>query len=219
MSFVLMPDGTIVTLWIATEALADGSGVPGRATAVPSHVSRQNAPHTMRNKTTTTADALRALSSLPLAISEFLVIAGFSALGTVIEQNKGTQWYVTNYPVDDPALGFIDYPLIRRKEMNALLHLISPHLVGVLWRHNLLFRHVAHTNYLQLAVLLAVNDLSNSCTLTAACLAPVCVTRRCGHHDDCVAECLDEQVTFSSRKDSQGEDGVAIAKHSVLCAC
>ena len=56
--------------------------------------------------------ALRALSSLPLAISEFLVIAGFSALGTVIEQNKGTQWYVTNYPVDDPALGFIDYPLI-----------------------------------------------------------------------------------------------------------
>ena len=32
----------------------------------------------------------RSLSSLPLAISEFLVIAGFSALGTVIEQNKGT---------------------------------------------------------------------------------------------------------------------------------
>ena len=56
--------------------------------------------------------ALRSLSSLPLAISEFLVIAGFSALGTVIEQNKGAAWYVQNYPVDTPAFGFIDYPFI-----------------------------------------------------------------------------------------------------------
>jgi len=56
--------------------------------------------------------ALRSLSSLPLAIGEFLVIAGFSALGTVIEQNKGIAWYVQNYPVDTPALGFIDYPFI-----------------------------------------------------------------------------------------------------------
>ena len=56
--------------------------------------------------------ALRSLSSLPLAIGEFLVIAGFSALGTVIEQNKGAAWYVQNYPVDSPAFGFIDYPLI-----------------------------------------------------------------------------------------------------------
>ena len=54
----------------------------------------------------------RSLSSLPLAISEFLVIAGFSALGTVIEQNKGTAWYVQNYPTETPAFGFIDYPLI-----------------------------------------------------------------------------------------------------------
>lgn len=56
--------------------------------------------------------ALRSLSSLPLAIGEFLVIAGFSALGTVIEQNKGAAWYVQNYPVETPAFGFIDYPLI-----------------------------------------------------------------------------------------------------------
>ena len=54
----------------------------------------------------------RSLSSLPLAIGEFLVIAGFSALGTVIEQNKGAAWYVQNYPVDEPAFGFIDYPFI-----------------------------------------------------------------------------------------------------------
>ena len=56
--------------------------------------------------------ALRSLSSLPLAIGEFLVIAGFSALGTVIEQNKGAAWYVQNYPVESPAFGFIDYPFI-----------------------------------------------------------------------------------------------------------
>ena len=55
--------------------------------------------------------ALRSLSS-PLAIGEFLVIAGFSALGTVIEQNKGAAWYVQNYPVESPAFGFIDYPFI-----------------------------------------------------------------------------------------------------------
>ena len=54
----------------------------------------------------------RSLSSLPLAIGEFLVIAGFSALGTVIEQNKGAAWYVQNYPVDESAFGFIDYPFI-----------------------------------------------------------------------------------------------------------
>jgi cytochrome c biogenesis protein len=56
--------------------------------------------------------AARSLSSLPLAISEFLAIAGFSALGTVIEQNKGTAWYVQNYPTETPSFGFIDYPLI-----------------------------------------------------------------------------------------------------------
>ena len=54
----------------------------------------------------------RQLSSLPLAITEFLSIAGFSALGTVIEQNKGTAWYVRNYPTETPAFGFIDYPFI-----------------------------------------------------------------------------------------------------------
>ena len=55
---------------------------------------------------------LKSLSSLPLAIGELLVIAGFSALGTVIEQNKGYSWYVANYPTENPTLGFIDFPLI-----------------------------------------------------------------------------------------------------------
>ena len=56
--------------------------------------------------------ASRSLSSLPLAISEFLAIAGFSALGAVIEQNKGTAWYVQNYPTETPAFGFIDYLIL-----------------------------------------------------------------------------------------------------------
>ena len=42
--------------------------------------------------------ALRRLSSLPLAIGEMFVIAGLSAVGTVIEQNKPIQFYIDNYP-------------------------------------------------------------------------------------------------------------------------
>ena len=61
----------------------------------------------------------------PLAIGEFLVIAGFSALGTVIEQNKGAAWYVQNYPVDEPAFGFIDHPFI----LNFGLDHIHPKVV------------------------------------------------------------------------------------------
>ena len=55
---------------------------------------------------------LKSLSSLPLAIGELLVVAGFSALGTVIEQNKSFAWYVENYPTENKSLGFIDFPLI-----------------------------------------------------------------------------------------------------------
>ena len=55
---------------------------------------------------------LKSLSSLPLAIGELLIIAGFSALGTVIEQNKSYSWYVENYPTENPTLGFLDFPVI-----------------------------------------------------------------------------------------------------------
>jgi hypothetical protein len=44
---------------------------------------------------------LRRLSSLPLAIGEMFVIAGLSAVGTVIEQNKPIQFYIDNYPDAD----------------------------------------------------------------------------------------------------------------------
>ena len=58
--------------------------------------------------------ALKRVSSLPLAISEFGAIAGFSALGTVIEQNKSYAWYVENYPVgeDAPLFGMLDFTFI-----------------------------------------------------------------------------------------------------------
>jgi len=59
-----------------------------------------------------TRKGMKALSSLPLAIGELLVIAAFSALGTVIEQNKSYEWYVANYPTENPTLGFIDFPFI-----------------------------------------------------------------------------------------------------------
>ena len=47
---------------------------------------------------------LKSLSSLPLAIGELLIIAGFSALGTVIEQNKSYSWYAeTTQPRIQPS--------------------------------------------------------------------------------------------------------------------
>lgn len=48
---------------------------------------------------------LRRLSSLPLAISEMFLIAGLSAVGTFIEQNKPIQYYLDNYPDGDQKVG------------------------------------------------------------------------------------------------------------------
>ena len=68
--------------------------------------------------------ALKQVSSLPLAISEFGAIAGFSALGTVIEQNKSYAWYVENYPVgkDAPLFGMLDFTFILN---NGLDHVYT----------------------------------------------------------------------------------------------
>ena len=67
---------------------------------------------------------LKKVSSLPLAISEFAAIAGFSALGTVIEQNKSYAWYVENYPPGNeaPIFGLVDFTFILN---NGLDHLYS----------------------------------------------------------------------------------------------
>ena len=57
--------------------------------------------------------ALVSLSSLPLAISELALIAALSAVGTVIEQNKGIDYYQASYPVGAPGLGgLLDFRVI-----------------------------------------------------------------------------------------------------------
>ena len=57
--------------------------------------------------------ALRQLSSLPLALFEFAIIAALSAIGTVIDQNESLEWYAQHYPdVPTKALGVLDYKFI-----------------------------------------------------------------------------------------------------------
>lgn len=56
---------------------------------------------------------LRRLSSLPLAIGEMFVIAGLSAVGTVIEQNKPIQFYIDNYPDADAKVRGAGRPSLR----------------------------------------------------------------------------------------------------------
>lgn len=54
--------------------------------------------------------SLKSLASLPLAIGELFLLAGLSAIGTIIEQNKPLQFYQSAYP-DGPnkVLGFLTY--------------------------------------------------------------------------------------------------------------
>jgi len=52
---------------------------------------------------------LRWLSTLPLAIGEMAALATLCTVGTVIEQNKAYDYYIQNYPLDKPVLGFLTY--------------------------------------------------------------------------------------------------------------
>lgn len=55
---------------------------------------------------------IKILGDLKLAIILLLGIAAFSAIGTVIEQNKEINFYETTYPIGKPILGFINSNLI-----------------------------------------------------------------------------------------------------------
>lgn len=55
---------------------------------------------------------IKRLSSLQLAIFLLLLIAVCSAFGTIIEQDKGIEFYEANYPITKPILGFITFKLI-----------------------------------------------------------------------------------------------------------
>lgn len=52
---------------------------------------------------------VRSLASLPLAIAELAVIAGLSAVGTVITQGERPAWYFENFPDSNPVLGFLSW--------------------------------------------------------------------------------------------------------------
>jgi len=76
--------------------------------------------------------ALRALSNLPLAIGELAVLAGLSAIGTVIEQNKSYEYYLTFYPNSGPnvVLGFVTADLIEALAWDHMYS--SPAYLGLL---------------------------------------------------------------------------------------
>nr|QUE29134.1 Ccs1 [Erythrotrichia welwitschii] len=52
------------------------------------------------------------ITNLRFSITLLLVIASVTIIGTVIEQEKGLEFYQTNYPIDSPVLGFVSWKLI-----------------------------------------------------------------------------------------------------------
>lgn len=55
---------------------------------------------------------IKRLSNLQFAIFLLLLISICSAFGTIIEQDKPTNFYEANYPIAKPILGFITFKLI-----------------------------------------------------------------------------------------------------------
>ena len=57
-------------------------------------------------------NSLKIFTDLKFAISILLIIAGFSSLGSFIEQDESLAFYTENYPSTKPIYGFIDYNFI-----------------------------------------------------------------------------------------------------------
>jgi cytochrome c biogenesis protein len=57
-------------------------------------------------------NSLKIFTDLKFAISILLIIAGFSSLGSFIEQDESVAFYQENYPSAKPIYGFIDYNFI-----------------------------------------------------------------------------------------------------------
>ncbi len=55
---------------------------------------------------------IKKLSNLQFAIFLLLIIAIFSAFGTIIEQDKDPGFYETNYPISKPIFGLITFKVI-----------------------------------------------------------------------------------------------------------
>ena len=64
---------------------------------------------------------LKSLASLPLAIGELFLLAGLSAIGTIIEQNKPLQFYLDAYPDGaNKVLGFLTYNWIFALQLDHI---------------------------------------------------------------------------------------------------
>lgn len=55
---------------------------------------------------------LYSIGNLQLAILLLLLISLFSSIGTIIEQEKGVDFYEINYPISSPVFGFLSSKLI-----------------------------------------------------------------------------------------------------------
>ena len=64
---------------------------------------------------------LKSLASLPLAIGELFLLAGLSAVGTIVEQNKPLQFYQEAYPDGaHKVLGFLTYHWIFALQLDHM---------------------------------------------------------------------------------------------------
>jgi len=55
---------------------------------------------------------LKYIADLRFAIFILLLIAVFSIIGTVIEQDQSIEVYKSNYPLQNPVLGFLSWRII-----------------------------------------------------------------------------------------------------------
>ena len=56
----------------------------------------------------------RSVADLRFAIAILLIIAGFSIIGTIIEQDQSIETYKLNYPITNPVLGFLSWNIILK---------------------------------------------------------------------------------------------------------
>ena len=56
----------------------------------------------------------RSLADLRFAIGILLIIAFFSIIGTIIEQDQSIETYKANYPLTNRVLGFLSWDIILK---------------------------------------------------------------------------------------------------------
>ena len=56
----------------------------------------------------------RSIADLRFAITILLIIASFSIIGTVIEQDQSIETYKLNYPITNQVFGFLSWDIILK---------------------------------------------------------------------------------------------------------